>query len=84
MKTIICWSCSIDRFAKKCEIENFLAKKILPTSKCFLFIPFYNIEVTSILFVFYLDTYATTVKIINSLIKQRIKYIATISKEAQN
>lgn len=50
--------------------ERIFAKKILLTSKIAK-----KYKINSILFVFYLDIYATTVKISHLLTKQHIKYI---------
>lgn len=77
IKTILHWPRNIDRFIKKCEIKDFLPKKILPTSKSAK-----KYKINSILFVFYLDIEATTVT--HLLIKQHIKCFETFSEVTQN
>lgn len=53
--------------------------KISPVSKCDE-----KYEIFSILFVFYLGVYSTTVKITRLFMKQHIKYIARFSRREQN
>lgn len=57
MEIILRLLCSIDRFIKKCEI-TISSKRMLPNCTCAK-----NYEITYTLFVFYLSTYAATIKI---------------------
>lgn len=79
MEIVLRLSCiSIDRSIKKYEITIF-SKRMLPSWTCAK-----NHEIIYTLFVFYLGTYAATIKITHLITQRHFQHITTLLKTAQN